>query len=131
MSGQATFDEVIEAERLKAEGMARAAGAVDADWRARADRAIVQLAIGGQPFTAEEVRQIAGDPDRPNAFGAVFNTAARRGLIRKVDYQLATRKSRHRNLVTVWEGTHHPSVHHRHDCEVEGCVPVGPHLRAV
>lgn len=96
-------------------GMARADEAADPEWRARVDQAIGALATArdehGEPlrFTAEDVRAIAGDPPgHPNAMGARFNAAARRGQIRKVAYRLATRPSLHCHPISVWVGTERP-----------------------
>lgn len=98
-------------EVAKQLGMATADAHADPDWRAAVDAAIEQLAseldADGAPrrFTAEDVRAIAGDPpDHANAMGARFNAAARRGLIRRVDYRKAERASLHRHPIAVWVG---------------------------
>lgn len=93
-------------EAYKVLGMARADEAADPDWKARVDAAIEQLASAGERFTAEDIRRIAGDPpDHPNAMGAHFNAAARRGLIEKVAYRKARRASLHSHPIAVWIGT--------------------------
>jgi hypothetical protein len=97
--------EAILGAARKQAGMARADEHADAEWKARVDEAIEDLAATGERFTAEDVRAIAGDPpDHPNAMGARFNAAARRRLIRKVGYQLSNRASLHRHPIAVWEG---------------------------
>jgi hypothetical protein len=93
-----------EGSRLKSEGMALADAAEGDDWKARADRAIRELAASGQDFGAEDVRAIAGNPSRPNAFGSRFLAAARAGLIVKVGYRNSLRPSLHSHPVAVWRG---------------------------
>ncbi len=98
--------EAAVGEAYKQLGMFRADEAADAGWKARVDAAIEELAASGAPFTAEDVREIAGDPpDHPNAMGARFAAAAQRGLIRSVGYRKARRASLHRHPIHVWEGT--------------------------
>lgn len=96
----------------KALGMARADDVADHAWKDRVDNAIATLASTRDEhgellrFTAEDVRDLAGDPpDHPNAHGARFSAAARRGLIRKVGYRLASRASLHRHPLALWQGT--------------------------
>ncbi len=105
MSTNPTLFDVREGERRKREGMARAERAETDEWNERCDSAIRQLAQSGQPFTAEQVREIAGDPSRPNAFGARLHAAARKGVITKIDYRPATRATLHSHPIAVWVGT--------------------------
>ena len=86
-------------------GIAKADAAEANEWKAKADFAIEQLAASGQEFTAENVRLVAGDPSRPNAFGARFLAAKRAGLIRHVGYKNATRPSRHTHPIKIWIST--------------------------
>lgn len=104
MIDQLTLEDVAEGERLKSEGMARAAAAEQLGWNQKCDLAIRLMATGHKPFTAEHVRRIAGDPEHPNAFGARFNAAARAGIIRKVGYELSTRPTLHRHPIAQWVG---------------------------
>lgn len=104
-------EEAEAGEVRKALGMAQADQAADSEWKARVDQAIARFAKTRDErgelvrFTAEDVREIAGDPpDHPNAHGARFSAAARRGEIRKVAYKLATRASLHRHPLAVWQG---------------------------
>lgn len=92
-------------DALKEQGMAAADGAADLVWRAAVDDAILTLAVTGGEFTAEDVRAIAGDPpDHPNALGARFSSAAKRGEIVRVGFRIATRASRHSHPIAVWRG---------------------------
>jgi hypothetical protein len=86
-------------------GMAMADRAADAQWKARVDAAIDHLAACTEPFTAEDVRLIAGDPpSHPNAMGARFSAAAQRGVIRSVGFRAAERVSLHRHPIREWVG---------------------------
>lgn len=98
-------------EAKKEAGMQLAAGAADPDWRRAVDDAIVRLASTRDDagelvrFTAEDIRRIAGDPpDHPNAMGARFYIAARRGVIRRVAYRKSKRASLHAHPIAVWQG---------------------------
>ena len=89
---------------LAVSGMALADEHEDETWKHNADRAIHSLAAAGSEFTAEEVRAIAGSPSRPNAFGARFCAASRRGEIVRVGYRQANRPSRHCHPIAIWRG---------------------------
>ena len=93
-----------EGERLKEEGMAQVALAESPLWIHAADKAVRFLAAIGRPFTADDVRDLAGDPRHPNAFGARLNAHARTGLIRRVGYRPSDRAERHRAIIAVWVG---------------------------
>jgi len=97
-----------EALRQRDLGIDRVLYASDTEYRDRLLGAIEILAIHGDPFTADDARAIAGDPPadvHPNLAGAVFNAAAKAGIIRFVgEYALSTRVIGHRNLIRVWKG---------------------------
>jgi len=100
LNGQLTLGET-----LKAEGMARAEVLASDGWKATWSQAIALLASIGEPFTSDEVRELAGDPwDHPNACGALFHRAAREGLIRKVGYRSSERAALHKHPLTLWQG---------------------------
>jgi hypothetical protein len=97
-------------EQLKMSGLFAADMAASDDWKSRWDEAIGYLARRGGPFTADDVREIAGDPtDHPNATGARFLAAARAGLIRRVGYRSATHEGAHARMVSEWVGVAPPS----------------------
>jgi hypothetical protein len=73
-------------------------------WPDQADRAIAHLARMGRTFTAEDVRELAGDPDRPNAMGVRLLAAAKAGRIRQIGVERSSRPERHAGLVIVWQG---------------------------
>jgi len=93
-------------EQLGLLGMALADEAASDAWQAKWDRAIILLAISGEPFCADDVREIAGPPeDHPNACGARFQAAARRGLIRHWGYRKSARAVLHAHPIAEWVGT--------------------------
>ena len=93
-------------QQLALLGMAQADAAAAPEWKERWDKAIVLLAIGGEEFTADDVREIAGAPDdHPNAAGARFQSAARKGLIRHAGYRKSSREVLHAHPIAVWVGT--------------------------
>jgi len=93
-------------EQLGLLGMALADEAADPAWTDRWDKAIILLAISGELFCSDDVREIAGPPlDHPNACGSRFQSAARRGLIRHVGYRKSTRAVLHAHPVALWIGT--------------------------
>lgn len=72
-------------------------------WRPKAKEALSELIESGEPFTADDLRaRVDEKPHHPNAIGALFNGAARRGLIRKIGYQQSTVKSRQAGLQALW-----------------------------
>lgn len=104
--GHSLFATTTDGETLKQRGMAivETAEGIHTGWVTRADAAIAQLAQRGTPFSAEDVAAIAGRPDHPNAVGARFNAAARRGIIVKAGVVKASRPERHRNEMRLWIG---------------------------
>lgn len=80
----------------------------EGEWKEAAAEAVRLLAHSGVPFTAEEVREIVGDPERTNAMGAVFLVASQAGLIEPCGYRIPSRASRHANRLRVWKGSGHP-----------------------
>jgi hypothetical protein len=80
------------------------AEAIHGRWVERADWTIRNLAARREPFSAEDVRRIAGDPVHPNAMGARINAAAKRGVIVKAGVVKASRTERHANEMRLWVG---------------------------
>lgn len=79
--------------------------AVSEAWKRDADLAIDELAKSGNSFTAEDLRSMVGDPpNHPNAMGARFLKAAKRGLIIRVGYRQSQRESLHLHPIAVWKG---------------------------
>lgn len=92
-------------EALKEIGTTRADLAADKVWKQLADAAIDRLAATGQPFTADDVREMGvPDPSSPKAWGSRFLSAAKGGRIRRVGYQPSRRTSVRAHPVAVWVG---------------------------
>lgn len=73
-------------------------------WRNWALREIGILAANGHEFTADEVRQVVGEPDHPNRWGGVWLAARRAGLIVPTgQVRPSTTTTRHGSLVRVWK----------------------------
>jgi hypothetical protein len=98
-----------QALKRREDGMALTLGNdLNAQYRELLLCAIEVLAAKGDPFSADDARAIAGDPPRfthPNVAGAVFNAAARAGIIRMVGVGISRRAVGHGNLTRLWTGT--------------------------
>ena len=75
-------------------------------------REAIDAFIGaGEPFTADDVRHLADNPDlhHPNVLSALFSQAARQGRIRPVGDPVRTsRRARHGGLVRRWQAVPKP-----------------------
>ena len=92
-------------ELLKEQGTRRADEAADAIWKQLADAAIDRLAKAGEPFTADDVRELGvPDPTSPKAWGARFLSAAKSGRIVRVGYVPSRRPSVHAHPIAQWKG---------------------------
>lgn len=92
-------------EALRDDGMRKAWHAEGPPWKDAAMQALIQLADEGYPFTSEDVRVRAGDPERSNAVGALFAAAARAGLIEQCGWAKAKRPGMHATDLRCWRGT--------------------------
>lgn len=125
-------DQLTIGDALKASGMARADETSGTSaWKARWDDAITQLARMGDPFTADDVREIAGPPGHPNAAGSRFLQAARRGVIHRVGFRNSSRDVLHSHPLSLWEGTDTATAptdlaHATAPEDVEGAAMPGP-----
>ena len=81
-------------------GMARADAHVD-PWRAAANDWIEGLPVE-TIFTAEDLCQTIGRPERVNAVGARLSAWARQGKIAELAYVQAHRPSRHASRMLRW-----------------------------
>jgi hypothetical protein len=94
-----------EGQALRDAGASQVSDNAPSWWKQACDTAIAQHAARRQPFTAEDIRIVVGDPpNHPNAMGARFLAAAKGGLIERVGYQKPVRASRHANPLSVWRG---------------------------
>lgn len=92
-------------EALKEIGTATADLHADRVWKQLADAAIDRLAATGQPFTADDVRDLGiPDPTSPKAWGARFLFAAKAGRITRVGYVPSRRPSVHAHPIAQWIG---------------------------
>jgi hypothetical protein len=93
------------AASLRDQGMAQTTEA-QPEWAEVAWRALMDLSRTGKPFTAEDLVDVVGmPPTSGKAIGAVFNKAAKRGIIRKVGERPTTRVSSHLRSLAVWQGS--------------------------
>lgn len=82
------------------------------DWRQRAWQELRRLAASGRPFTADDLLQIVGHPDkehdpngRNNSIGAVFQRGSTEKLIVAIGVEQSTQPHRKGGMVRVWRGT--------------------------
>lgn len=90
------------AETLRDAGMQ--ASLWDRDWSEEARQTIEILAATGAPFTADDVREHAGEPSSTGALGAVMKAAQRDGVIKLIGYRRSRRLPRHGGVSAVWIG---------------------------
>ena len=90
---------------LRDQGAAQVSGNTPDEWRNYVDGIIVTMALSDQPFTAEDVRDFSGDPpNHPNAMGARFLSAVKRGVIVRSGFANSRRRSRHAGMIAVYRG---------------------------
>lgn len=107
--GTATYtlpdDPPATAPQRKQTGMVTAWRNAGTAWKKKALVAVLELASTGQPFTADDIRAKIGDDGiSPQAWGSLFNGAARKGLIKKVSYVTSDRAERHGSVIAQWVG---------------------------
>lgn len=88
---------------LKHEGAARVLDNAG-EWKDKAEEVIRYYAWSTLSSTSEDVRTILTDPPHPNAWGAAFVSASKKGIIRRVGFKVASRKSAHGRTIAIWEG---------------------------
>lgn len=89
----------------KAEGMAKVDAKACEAWKTAASEEIERLAKTGERFTAENVREVAGDPPgHPNAMGARMSAACKAGTIIQVGYEKAKRPEAHARVLAAYTG---------------------------
>lgn len=92
---------VVVARELRDAGQSAAFDARPDD-RAKVDAAIRQLAALGQPFSANDAREIHGV--KGPVVGAAFTAARKAGLIRAVGFTTSDEAKTHAHPVRVWTG---------------------------
>lgn len=76
-------------------------------WLRLASSAVEDLIASGKEFSADDVRAAMPeglDPHHPNAWGALFNSYRREGLVELVGYRQSTTKSRNGGVLRMWRG---------------------------
>ncbi len=99
--------DLLEAIRQRDKGIIQVLENSDDTYRNKLWATIEALAAGGETFCADDARLMAGDPPAaysPNLVGALFNHAAKAGLIRTVGFTRSARVKGHQNLVRLWRG---------------------------
>jgi hypothetical protein len=97
----------MSGQELKEAGIA-VVNASNEPWKNRIIDLIEQCVKVGT-ITSCQVRKVAqaqgiGNPSHPNAWGAVFNAAARKGIIKKTGQYVKSRfEKSHSAVVAVWE----------------------------
>ena len=96
------FDE--EPERPS--GLAKAWAGADDWWRSSAMQGLKALAATGREFDAFDVAELGvPEPDHANRWGALFNAAAKQGLIVAAGYHQSRRPGRAGGACRTWRGT--------------------------
>ena len=76
-------------------------------WRDEAEEILQRFVATGRVFTSDNLRE-AGLPDptdgEPNRWGALIQSAMRRGLIEQVGVTRSTRRGRHGARIGQWKG---------------------------
>lgn len=75
-------------------------------WAEKARQGVLDLAMSGSRFTAEDLRALVGDPPVDNMMGALLHTMRVQGLIEAHGYRVATRKEAHGRPIVVWRAGH-------------------------
>jgi len=93
--------ERTEGQILKDEGVAQVTRN-NKEWVEDAMEVIHWFAGLDEPFTADNIRQMVGDPPHPNCIGAAFRNASKAGKIKFEGYQQSKRKGARARVLTVW-----------------------------
>lgn len=102
--GMSLFD---QHERKKQSGIEASYQYADSHWKAAAKQALMQLAIDGGEFTADDIWPILAKQGihthNNSALGAVIQGASRAGLITKTGgYKESTNPKNHSRPVSIW-----------------------------
>jgi len=104
-----TEEEVTEGQRLAREGMEKAYVAEDKEWRDDAWELICEWSKTdyppGEGFNADDIKDIIGDPWRPNSIGGLFYKAKKRGIVEINGHRPMKRKNAHGRTTFVYKGT--------------------------
>lgn len=74
-------------------------------WHVAADKAMQHLIEQGEPFSADDVRElVAVEPDKPQAWGALLMHWRRNGHIARVGYTASRQAKNNRREQKLWVG---------------------------
>ena len=80
-----------------------ALGRTTEQWQEDARFAVYRFCFRDVEFTAEDIREKAGDPPgSPNALGALLHALEAEGKIRVVGFRRSARPSSHGRRILVW-----------------------------
>ena len=83
--------------------MDAALGRTTEQWTEAARFAVERFGYRGVEFSAEDIREKAGDPPgSPNALGALLHALEAEGKIRVVGFRRSSRPSSHGRRILVW-----------------------------
>jgi len=94
--------------QLRDIGAAKVSKHTPDEWKNTVDGVILSMAASGEEFTAEDVREFAGDPpNHHNAMGARFLSAVKQGIIVRIGFANSRRKRSHAAVIAVYRGANH------------------------
>lgn len=73
-------------------------------YRDKVNQAIWKLVCMNVRFTAEDVRELSGEPPSQNALGGLMYGAVKAGVIERVDWAKAKRTKSHSRNLQVYKG---------------------------
>ena len=96
----------VVGERLKAQGIAEADDATEADWKSECDDGIAEMARRKVPFQASDLidQGLVREPPNHHQWGPRFAYAARRGVIREVAATKSRRTASRSSRLVTWIG---------------------------
>lgn len=100
-------DALAEARAARDRGTSQADHAAHPWVRLHLQHHLDELIATGQPFTADTLRERAGDPiaTDPNLIGALILAASKAGRITRVGYRESQRPEARCRVLRVWRGT--------------------------
>ena len=91
---------------LRDQALAQVRLGTDPDWRTEALAGLHQLAAKGEVFEAYDlIRAGVPEPEHPSRWGALFNAAAKAGIITAAGAGPSARPTVRKSLTRFWRGT--------------------------
>lgn len=74
-------------------------------WKEIALGVIEDLARSRESFTSDDLREVLGEvqPDHPNAFGAIFSSASKKKIIKRIGYTTSKIPSCQGHVISQWK----------------------------